>query len=166
MRSNDETCAVEASLRLSCFSTPSAPSQEPGFNRPAPLHRLRRHSTRFLSYLTMLATERLTINTGNCTTKYRHNVIMRTDASLPMCAAMEASAIELSPSARLFPDFAEPPFASALGTMQKGTMQRYETAQVDSTFVWVDSMSQSSSSGGHGPVLRGRFVLSRVRHQR
>ena len=54
--------------------------------------------------------------------------------------AMKAFAIELSPSKRLFPDFSKPPFASALDAMQKGTVQRYETVQVDGTFVWVDSM--------------------------
>ena len=55
MRSNDETCAIEASVRLSYFLTSLSPSQEPGFDRPAPLHRLHRHSTRFLSYLSILA---------------------------------------------------------------------------------------------------------------
>ena len=56
------------------------------------------------------ATKRLTINTNNCTTTYyRHSVAMKTDASLSMYTVMEASAIELSPSARLFADFSKTP---------------------------------------------------------
>jgi hypothetical protein len=55
------------------------------------------------------ATKRLTINTNNCaTTYYRRSVAMNTDASLSMYTAMEASAIELTPSARLFTDFTKP----------------------------------------------------------
>ena len=56
------------------------------------------------------STERLTINTNNCTTTYlHHSITMRTDASLSVSAAMEASAIGLLPSARLLTDFAETP---------------------------------------------------------
>ena len=56
--SNDETCAVEASMRPSSSPPPSSPSQEPSSKHPTPLnqpgafplHRLRLHSTRFLSH--------------------------------------------------------------------------------------------------------------------
>ena len=66
------------------------------------------------------ATKHLAINTDNCTTTYYlHSVTMRTHVSLSVSTTMEASAIELSPSARLSADSAKTPFVSTLGVTQK-----------------------------------------------
>lgn len=173
--SNDETCAVEASMRSSSFpaslvslprtryqtshssqstcSIPS-PSASPSFDS-LPVTPDDPGAT--------FATKRLTINTDNCaTTYYRHSVAMKTEASLSMYTAMEASAIELSPSARLFADFAKTPVREyARHDVETDAEMRDEL--VDSPFIRVDTASRSSSSGQDSPVLRGRLALSGVR---
>lgn len=113
------------------------------------------------------ATKRLTINTDNCTTTYyRHSVAMKTDASLSMYTAMEASAIELSPSARLFADFAKTPVREYARHDVGETDAEMRDELVDSPFIRVDSASQSSSSDRDSPILRGRLTLSGVRDSR
>jgi hypothetical protein len=83
---------------------------------------------------------------------------MKTDASLSMYTAMEASAIELSPSARLFTDFAKTPVREYA---EHDAEMRDEL--VDSPFIRIDSASHSSSSDQDSPILRSRLTLSGVR---
>ena len=127
--SNDETCAVEASMHSSPSPPLSSPSQEPGSKYPTPLnqpgvsppHRLRLPSLDSLPVTpdypgATFATKRLTTNTDSYTTTYhRHSVAMRSHTLLSVCIAMEASAIELSPSARLFADSAKTPVCEYAG---------------------------------------------------
>ena len=169
--SNDETCAVEASMRSSSFpsSLVSLPrtrfqtsrSSQSTWSIPSP------SASPSLDSLPItpddpgatFATKRLTINTDNCTTTYyRHSVAMKTDASLSMYTAMEASAIELSPSARLFADFSKTPVREYA---EHDAEMRDEL--VDSPFIRVDSASHSSSSDQDSPILRGRLTLPGVR---
>ena len=174
--SNDETCAVEASMRSSSFpaSLVSLPrtqfqtshSSQSTWSIPSP------SASPSLDSLLVtpddpgatFATKRLTINTNNCTTTYyRHSVAMRTDASLSVYTAMEASAIELSPSARLFADFTKTPVREYARRDPEETDAEMRDDLVDSPFIRVDSASQSSSSDRDSPLPRGRLALSGVR---
>ena len=177
--SNDETCAVEASMRSSSFpaSLVSLPrtrfqtshSSQSTWSIPSP------SASPSLDSLPVtpddpsatFATKRLTINTDNCaTTYYRHSVAMRTDASLSMYTAMEASAIELSPSARLFADFAKTPVREYARPDMEESDAEMRDELVDSPFIRVDSASPSSSSEQDSPILRGRLMLPGVRDSR
>jgi len=174
--SNDETCAVEASMRSSSFpaSLVSLPrtryqtsrSSQSTWSIPSP------SASPSLDSLPVtpddpdatFATKRLTINTDNCTTTYyRHSVAMKTDASLSMYTAMEASAIELSPSARLFADFPKTPVREYARHNMEETDTEMRDKLVNSPFILVDSASPSSSSDRDSPILRGRITLSGVR---
>lgn len=193
--SNSETCAVEASMRSSSFPTSlislprtqfqTSRSSQSTWSIPSPSP-----SPSFDSLpvtpdnpSATFATKRLTINTDNCaTTYYRHSVAMKTDASLSMYTAMEASAIELSPSARLFVDFTKPlvrkyteqgaevtsvtPVRKYAGTIGEATDAEMRDDLVDCPFIRVDSTSPSSSSERDSPILRGRLTLSGVRDSR
>jgi hypothetical protein len=174
--SNDETCAVEASMRSSSFPTSlvslprtryqTSRSSQSTWSIPSPSA-----SPSFDSLpitpddpSATFATKRLTINTDNCTTTYyRHSVAMKTDASLSVYTAMEASAIELSPSARLFADFAKTPVREYARHDMEETDAEMRDELVDSPFIRVDSASSSSSSDQNSPILRGRLTLSGVR---
>jgi len=175
--SNDETCAVEASMRSSSFPTSlvslprtrfqTSRSSQSTWSIPSPSA-----SPSLDSFPVTpddpgatFATKRLTINTDNCTTTYyRHSVAMKTDASLSVYTAMEASAIELSPSARLFADFAKTPVREYARHNMDETDAEMRDELVDSPFIRVDSASQSSSSSEQdSPILRGRLTLSGVR---
>jgi hypothetical protein len=110
------------------------------------------------------ATKCLTINTNDCTTTYyRHSVAMKTDAPPPVYTATEASAIELSPFARLFADFAKTPVREYARHDVEETDAEMRDELVDSPFIRVDSASSSSSSDQDGPILRGRLTLPGVR---
>jgi hypothetical protein len=82
------------------------------------------------------ATKRLTINTNNCTTTYyHHSVAMRTDVSLSVYTMMEVSAIELSPSTRLFADFAKTPIRGCTRHDPEETNTEMRNDLVNSPFI-------------------------------
>ena len=113
------------------------------------------------------ATKRLTINTDNCTTTYyRHSVAMRTNGSPSVYTVMEASTIELLPSARLFADFAKTPVREYAKRNAEETDAEMRDDLVDSPFIRVQSTSQSSLSDRDSPILRGRLALSGVRESK
>jgi len=96
-----------------------------------------------------------------------------------MYTAMEASAIELTPSARLFADFTKPlvrkyteqgaevtnvaPARKYTGMTGELTDAEMRDELLDCPFIRVDSSSPSSSSERDSPILRGRLTLSGVR---
>jgi hypothetical protein len=88
---------------------------------------------------------------------------MRTDVSLSVYTAMEASAIELSPSARLFADFAKTPVREYARCDPEEPTLRCETIWSIVPFIRADSASQSLSSDRDSPLPRGRLALSGVR---
>ena len=189
--SNSETCAVEASMRSSSFPTSlislprtrfqTSRSSQSTWSIPSP------SASPSLDSLPVtpddpgatFATKRLTINTNNCaTTYYRHSVAMKTDASLSMYTAMEASAIELTPSARLFADFTKPllrkyteqgaevtnasPIRKYIGATGEVTDAEMRDDLVDCPFIRVDS-SSGFSFGQDFAIRPGRPALSGVR---
>ena len=117
--SNDEICAVEAPVRSS--SSPASlvspitrhqtsHSPQSTWSTPSP------YASPSLDLMLVtpdnpnatFATKRLAIDADNCTTTcYRHSADVKTDASLSVYTAREASAFELFPSARPFAGFAE-----------------------------------------------------------
>ena len=113
---NDETCGVEASMRSSSSllrtRSQTSRSSRSTWNIPSP------PASPSLDSLPLIpddagaafASKRLTTDTNDSTTAhYRHGIAIKSNASLPMCATMEAFAIELSPSAHLFADFTKTP---------------------------------------------------------
>jgi len=70
--------------------------------------------------------------------------------------------MELSPSARLFADYAKTPIRE-YAKHDEETDAEMRDELVDSPFIRVDSASHSSSSDRDSPVLRGRLTLSGVR---
>jgi hypothetical protein len=186
---NSKTCAVEASMRSSLFPTSliSLPrtrfqtscSSQSTWSIPSP------SASPSLDSLPVtpddpgatFATKRLTTNTNNCaTTYYRQSITVKTDASLSMYTVMEASAMELTPSARLFADFTKPlvrkytkqgpevtntsPVRKYIGDATDAEMQ---DDLDDCPFIRVDSSSTSSLSGRDSPKFHGHLALSGVR---
>ena len=117
--SNNEICTVEAPVRSS--SSPASlvspitrhqtsHSPQSTWSTPSP------YASPSLDLMLVtpdnpdatFATKRLAIDADNCTTTcYRHSADVKTDASLSVYTAREASAFELFPSARPFAGFAE-----------------------------------------------------------